>query len=73
MCGKEAGKGGRYTTCRGLRLVIFGRIVARLLLKVLYQGFLYIYIAYVEIYGFKIMWWGSCSVELGVPLSCVGL
>ena len=25
-----------YTTYRGLRLVIFGRIVARLLLKVLY-------------------------------------
>ena len=44
MCGEEAGKGGRHTTCRGLRLVIFGRIVARLLLKVLHQGFLYIYI-----------------------------
>jgi hypothetical protein len=42
MCGKEAGKGGRYITCRGLRLVILGRIVARLLLKVLHQGFLYI-------------------------------
>jgi hypothetical protein len=36
MCGEEAGKGGRYITCRGLRLVIFGRIIARLLLKVLH-------------------------------------
>jgi hypothetical protein len=42
MCGEEAGKRGHYTTRGGLRLVIFGRIVARLLLKVLYQGFLYI-------------------------------
>jgi len=42
MYSKEAGKEGRYTTRRGLRLVIFGRIVARLLLKMLYQGFLYI-------------------------------
>jgi hypothetical protein len=39
---KEVGKEGRYTTCKGLRLIIFGRIVARLLLKVLHQGFLYI-------------------------------
>ena len=36
MCGKEVGKGGRYTTRGGLGLVIFGRIIARLLLKVLH-------------------------------------
>ena len=46
MYSEEEGKGGRYTIYKGLRLVIFGRIVARLLLKMLYQGFLYIYSLY---------------------------
>ena len=36
MCGEEAGKGGYYITYKGLRLIIFGRIIARLLLKVLH-------------------------------------
>jgi len=36
MYSKEAGKKGHYTTCRGLGLVIFGGIIARLLLRVLY-------------------------------------
>ena len=36
MYGKEEGKGGRYITYKGLRLIIFGRIIARLSLKVLH-------------------------------------